>query len=96
MGVPRGVWSPGAVGTTVPGDHQQPPPVAVGLLAATLPVVAHTLAKSLLFSAGSGLDDATATNGRTPLVELRPPWMGDLHLGLCRCGRPAYAPTWSR
>lgn len=42
--------------------------IAVGLLAATLQVVAHALAKSLLFSATSGLEDATGT---TELESLR-------------------------
>jgi hydrogenase-4 component B len=46
----------------------RPPLVAVGLLAATLQVVAHALAKSLLFSATSGLEDATGT---TELESLR-------------------------
>lgn len=46
----------------------RPPLVAVGLLAATLQVVAHALAKSLLFSATSGLEDATGT---TELEALR-------------------------
>ena len=47
---------------------QQPPLVAVGLLAATLQTVAHALAKSLLFSATSGIQDATGT---TELEALR-------------------------
>ena len=46
----------------------RPPLIAVGLLAATLQVVAHALAKSLLFSATSGLEDATGT---TELESLR-------------------------
>jgi len=46
----------------------RPPLVAVGLLAATLQTVAHALAKSLLFSAVSGIEDATGT---TELEALR-------------------------
>ncbi|MGH3783962.1 MAG: proton-conducting transporter membrane subunit [Pseudonocardiaceae bacterium] len=46
----------------------RPPLVAVGLLAATLQTVAHALAKSLLFSAVSGIVDATGT---TELEALR-------------------------
>ncbi|MGH3844582.1 MAG: proton-conducting transporter membrane subunit [Pseudonocardiaceae bacterium] len=46
----------------------RPPLVAVGLLAATLQTVAHALAKSLLFSATSGIEDATGT---TELEALR-------------------------
>ncbi|MGH3866062.1 MAG: proton-conducting transporter membrane subunit [Pseudonocardiaceae bacterium] len=46
----------------------RPPLVAVGLLAATLQVVAHALAKSLLFCATSGIQDATGT---TELESLR-------------------------
>jgi hydrogenase-4 component B len=46
----------------------RPPLIAVGLLAATLQVVAHALAKSLLFSATSGIQDATGT---TDLESLR-------------------------
>jgi len=46
----------------------RPPLIAVGLLAATLQVVAHALAKSLLFSATSGIQDATGT---TELEALR-------------------------
>jgi hydrogenase-4 component B len=46
----------------------QPPLVAVGLLAATLQTVAHALAKSLLFSATASLQDATGT---TELEALR-------------------------
>lgn len=46
----------------------RPPLVAVGLLAATLQTVAHALAKSLLFSATSGIEDATGT---TKLEALR-------------------------
>jgi formate hydrogenlyase subunit 3/multisubunit Na+/H+ antiporter MnhD subunit len=44
------------------------PLVAVGLLAATLQVVAHALAKSLLFCATAGIQDATGT---TELESLR-------------------------
>ncbi|MFN2535709.1 MAG: proton-conducting transporter membrane subunit [Pseudonocardiaceae bacterium] len=40
----------------------RPPLIAVGLLAATLQVVAHALAKTLLFSATSGIQDATGTS----------------------------------
>jgi hydrogenase-4 component B len=46
----------------------RPPLVAVGLLAATLQIVAHALAKSLLFCATSGIQDATGT---TELESLR-------------------------
>ncbi|MBV8997221.1 MAG: hypothetical protein JO287_26805, partial [Pseudonocardiales bacterium] len=46
----------------------RPPLVAVGLLAATLQIVAHALAKSLLFGATSGISDATGT---TELEALR-------------------------
>ncbi|HEY3896388.1 MAG TPA: proton-conducting transporter membrane subunit, partial [Pseudonocardiaceae bacterium] len=46
----------------------RPPLVAVGLLAATLQAVAHALAKSLLFSATSGIEDAAGT---TELESLR-------------------------
>ena len=46
----------------------RPPLVAVGLLAATLQTVAYALAKSLLFSAVSGIQDATGT---TELEALR-------------------------
>jgi hydrogenase-4 component B len=46
----------------------RPPLVAVGLLAATLQIVAHALAKSLLFCATSGISDATGT---TELEALR-------------------------
>lgn len=46
----------------------RPPLLAVGLLAATLQTVAHALAKSLLFSATSGIQDATGT---TELEALR-------------------------
>lgn len=46
----------------------QSPLVAVGLLAATLQTVTHALAKSLLFSATTGLQDATGT---TELEALR-------------------------
>jgi len=46
----------------------RPPLVAVGLLAATLQLVAHALAKSLLFAATSGLEEATGT---TELEALR-------------------------
>lgn len=46
----------------------RPPLVAVGLLAATLQTVAHALAKSLLFSATSGIQDTTGT---TELEALR-------------------------
>ncbi|WIV59137.1 proton-conducting transporter transmembrane domain-containing protein [Amycolatopsis nalaikhensis] len=42
--------------------------VAVGLLAATLQLIAHALAKSLLFTATAGIEDATGT---TELDELR-------------------------
>ena len=52
--------------------------VAAGLLAATLQVVTHTLAKSLLFTSSAGLEAAT---GRDDLEELRgrarrTPWSG--------------------
>jgi formate hydrogenlyase subunit 3/multisubunit Na+/H+ antiporter MnhD subunit len=46
----------------------RPPLIAVGLLAATLQVVAHALAKSLLFTSVSGIHDATGT---TELEALR-------------------------
>jgi hydrogenase-4 component B len=46
----------------------QPPLTAVGLLAATLQMVAHALGKSLLFCATSGIEDATGT---TRLDDLR-------------------------
>jgi hydrogenase-4 component B len=46
----------------------RPPLLAVGLLAASLQTVAHALAKSLLFSATSGIQDATGT---TELEALR-------------------------
>jgi NADH:ubiquinone oxidoreductase subunit 5 (subunit L)/multisubunit Na+/H+ antiporter MnhA subunit len=46
----------------------RPPLIAVGLLAATLRLVAHALAKTLLFSATSGIQDATGT---TELEALR-------------------------
>ncbi|WP_291419241.1 proton-conducting transporter membrane subunit [Actinophytocola sp.] len=44
------------------------PLVAVGLLAATLQLVAHAIAKALLFTAVSGIEDATGT---TTLDDLR-------------------------
>ena len=44
------------------------PLVAVGLLAATLQLIAHAVAKSLLFTATAGIEDATGT---TELDELR-------------------------
>ncbi len=52
--------------------------VAAGLLAATLQVVAHTVAKSLLFTSAAGIEAAT---GRDDLEELRgrgrqTPWSG--------------------
>ncbi len=52
--------------------------VAAGLLAATLQVVAHTVAKSLLFTSSAGIEAAT---GRDDLEELRgrarrTPWSG--------------------
>ena len=52
--------------------------VAVGLLAATLQVVAHTVAKSLLFTSSAGIEAAT---GHDDLEELRgrgrsTPWSG--------------------
>ncbi len=52
--------------------------VAAGLLAATLQVVAHTVAKSLLFTAGAGIeaggrgDDLDALNGSARVA----PWSG--------------------
>ncbi|MYW93762.1 NADH/ubiquinone/plastoquinone (complex I) [Amycolatopsis rubida] len=46
----------------------KPPLIAVGLLAATLQTIAHALAKSLLFVATAGIEDATGT---TELDELR-------------------------
>ncbi|GAB3366126.1 MULTISPECIES: proton-conducting transporter transmembrane domain-containing protein [Amycolatopsis] len=45
-----------------------PPLIAVGLLAATLQTIAHALAKSLLFTATAGIEDATGT---TELDDLR-------------------------
>ena len=64
--------------------------VAAGLLAATLQVVAHTVAKSLLFTSSAGIEAAT---GRDDLEELRgsaggrggrrgTPWSGFDSLGL--------------
>ena len=52
--------------------------VAAGMLAATLQVVAHTIAKSLLFTSSAGIEAAT---GRDDLEELRgrargTPWSG--------------------
>ena len=52
--------------------------VAAGMLAATLQVVAHTVAKSLLFTSSAGIEAAT---GRDDLEELRgrargTPWSG--------------------
>ncbi|MQA12808.1 MAG: NADH/ubiquinone/plastoquinone (complex I) [Pseudonocardiaceae bacterium] len=52
------------VGATV----DQPTLVAVGLLAATLQIVTHAVAKSLLFCATSGIEDGTGT---TELEALR-------------------------
>ncbi|WP_236795258.1 proton-conducting transporter membrane subunit [Amycolatopsis sp. GM8] len=56
----------------------QPPLIAAGLLAATLQVVAHAIAKSLLFTATSGIEDATGTCELDELrgVGHRLPWSG--------------------
>lgn len=52
--------------------------VAVGLLAGTLQIVAHTAAKSLLFTAGAGIEAATGTNDLDELrgAGRRVPWSG--------------------
>ena len=66
--------------------------LAVGLLAATLQVVAHTLAKSLLFTASAPIE---AADGRDNLDDLRGvgrrrPWSGTgLAVGGADPGRPA-------
>ena len=58
--------------------------VAAGLLAATLQIVAHTVAKCLLFTSAAGIEAAT---GRDDLEELRgrarhTPWSGFAPMGL--------------
>jgi hydrogenase-4 component B len=62
------------VGATV---HDQPL-VAVGLLAATLQVIAHTVAKSLLFTASAGIETPGGTDDLDELrgVAKRTPWRG--------------------
>ena len=52
--------------------------VAAGLLAATLQVIAHTVAKSLLFTASAGMESAAGTDDLDELrgVAKRAPWRG--------------------
>ena len=52
--------------------------VAAGLLAATLQVIAHTAAKSLLFTASAGMESAAGTDDLDELrgVAQRAPWRG--------------------
>ena len=52
--------------------------VAAGLLAATLQVIAHTAAKSLLFTAAAGMESAAGTDDLDDLrgVARRAPWRG--------------------
>ncbi|MGH3226427.1 MAG: proton-conducting transporter membrane subunit, partial [Streptosporangiaceae bacterium] len=52
--------------------------VAAGLLAATLQVIAHTAAKSLLFTAAAGMESAFGTDDLDELrgVAKRAPWRG--------------------
>jgi hydrogenase-4 component B len=52
--------------------------VAAGLLAATLQVIAHTAAKSLLFCAAAGMESAAGTDDLDELrgVARRAPWRG--------------------
>ena len=57
------------------GDHRL---VAAGLLAATLQVIAHTVAKSLLFTASAGVEAAGGTGDLEALrgMARRAPWSG--------------------
>jgi hydrogenase-4 component B len=57
------------------GDHRL---IAVGLLAATLQMVAHTVAKSLLFSSAAGLEAVAGTDDMEKLrgMARRAPWSG--------------------
>ena len=56
----------------------QPRLVAAGLLAATLQVTAHTMAKSLLYTAGAGIEEAAGTGDLDLLrgAARRSPWSG--------------------
>ena len=63
-----GLITVGYAVATIGAATALPALVAVGLLAATLQLIAHAIAKSLLFTATAGIEDATGT---TELDQLR-------------------------